>query len=105
MDGRLIDKTTSSRSRFSHSRCFVVRFLVILRLLSETFGSMPPFGAAHTFCTSRDCPRNSGYVSYGRYMFTCFVTLWKKQILARAIGTKKNIGDNGAFFRDNKASI
>ena len=46
-----------------------------------------------------------GDFSY-RDIFARFKTMWRNQNLASALGiSKKKIGGNHAFFRDNKASI
>ena len=54
--------------------------------------TVPPFATAHTFCASRDCQLLQRY-------FARVMTMWEKQILARAIGMeKRNEQINYIFF-------
>ena len=39
----------------------------------------PPFATAHTFCASRDSPRNSGHILHGKLR----VTIWRVKVRIR----------------------
>ena len=57
-----------------------------------------------SFCYCAYVLRISGYSEFDHLynnIFPWFMTMWKRQILARAIRIQKEIGSNHAFFRDN----
>ena len=51
--------------------------------------TLPPFGTAHTFCASRDIQVSKAICPLTQNIFSLFMTMWKKQILARAIRIQK----------------
>ena len=69
-------------------------------------------GRRHTFCASRDTRVSCGWclLIQGYVCAVLIKTIRKKQNSASALGiqkeiSKKKIGGNHAFFRDNQASI
>ena len=70
-----------------------------------------PFKDIASFCYCAYVLRISGYSGFLRNLptnttiFAWFTTIWKNQILARAIRIQKENGGNHAFFRDNWAYI
>jgi len=67
--------------------------------------TMPLFVTMHTICPSRVWSKIFKFLKEFPYKYkgiiTRFKTMWKKQILARAIVIEKENWGNHAFVRDN----
>ena len=64
---------------------------------------VPPFVTPHVFCASPVWSKIFEFLKEfaSNSIFARFMTMLEKQILARAIRTKRKIRGNPIFFRDN----